>query len=109
MRRRSSARRPARSCVTVTICRAISAGGDATRGDNTSGEGDVDIRRAFRIGDELSKGLDGTGEWWRWGVGDTGDSGRLSIILGGGGVVIMGEECGLPSFSISACASSSYK
>jgi hypothetical protein len=59
---RSSARRPARSCVTAAICRAISVGGDSTRGDNTSGEGDVDIRRAFRIGDELSEELDGPGE-----------------------------------------------
>jgi hypothetical protein len=40
----------------------MSAGGDATRGDNTSGDGDVDKRRAFRIGDEVSDELDGTGE-----------------------------------------------
>ena len=61
--------------------------GDATRGDNTSGEGDVDIRRAFKIGDELLEESEGTR---RWGVGDTGDGG-ISL-GGGGGVDIMGEE-----------------
>jgi hypothetical protein len=60
----------------AAICRAMSAEGDATRDDNTSGEGDIDKRRAFRIGDELSEELDGTGERWRRGVENTGDGGR---------------------------------
>ena len=88
--RRSSERRPARSCVTVAICRAMSPGGEATRGDNTSGEGDVDIRRAFKIGDNLLEESEGAGEGRRWGVGDIGDGG-ISL-GGGGGVDIMGEE-----------------
>jgi len=67
--------------------------GDATRGDNTSGEGDVDIRRAFKIGEELLKESEGTDEGRRWGVGDTGDGISLGGDGGGrGGVDIMGEE-----------------
>ena len=84
----------------------MSAGGDATRGDNTSGEGDVDRRRGIKIGDELLES-EGTGEGRRWGVGDIGDGGIT--LGGGGGVIIMGEECGLLSFSSSARASSSYR
>lgn len=68
----------------------MSPGGEATRGDNTSGEGDVDIRRAFKIGDNLLEESEGAGEGRRWGVGDIGDGG--TSLGGGGGVDIMGEE-----------------
>ena len=55
-------------------------------------------------------GGDGIDEGRRWGVGDTGDGGRLSISLGGvGGVVITGEEYGIFSCSNLTCASSSYR
>lgn len=106
-RRRSSARRSARSRVTAIICRAMSVGGDGTRDGNTSGEGDGDKRRACKIGDELLEGDSIEGR--RWGVGDIGDVGRLSSLGGVGGVVITGEEYGIFSCSSSACASSSYK
>ena len=85
----------------------MSAGDDKTCGGNVSGEGDGDKRRACKMGDELSGG-DGIDEGRRWGVGDTGDGGRLSTSLGGvGGVVITGEEYGMFSCSSSTCASSS--
>ena len=85
----------------------MSVGGDGALGGNVRGEGDGDKRRACKIGDEPSGG-DGVDEGRRWGVGDTGDGGRLSTSLGGvGGVVITGEEYGVFSFSSSTCASSS--
>lgn len=87
----------------------MSAGGDGTRGGNVSGEGDGDKRRACKMGDELLGG-DDIDEGRRWGVGDTGDVGRLSTSLGGvGGVVITGEKYGTFSCSSSTCASSSYR
>jgi hypothetical protein len=87
----------------------MSVGGDGTRGGNAGGEGGGDKRCACNIGDELSGG-DGIDEGRRWGVGDTGDGGRLSTSLGGvGGVVITGEEYGTFSCSSSTCAPSSYK
>lgn len=86
----------------------MSAGGDGTRGGNVSGEGDGDKRRACKMGDELLG--DDIDEGRRWGVGDTGDGGRLRTSLGGvAGVVITGEEHGMFSCSSSTCASSSYR
>jgi len=88
----------------------MSVGGDATRDGNASGEGDKDKRRARKIGDELLEEGGGIDEGRRWGVGDTGDGGRLSTILGGvEGVVITDEECEIFSSSSSTCASSSCK
>lgn len=87
----------------------MSIGGDGSRGGSVRGEGDGDKRRACKIGDELL-GDDGIDEGRRWGVGDTGDGGRLSTSLGGvGGVVITGGEYGIFSCSSSTCASSSYR
>jgi hypothetical protein len=87
----------------------MSVGGDESRGGNASGEGDSDKRRACKIGGDLLGG-DGIDEERRWGVGDTGDGGRLSTSLGGvGGVVITGEEYEISSCSSSTCASSSYR
>jgi hypothetical protein len=87
----------------------MSVGGDGSRGGNVSGEGDGDKRRACNTRDELLGG-DGIDEGRRWGVGDTGDGGRLSTSLGGvGGVVITGEEYVIFSCSRSSCASSSYR
>jgi hypothetical protein len=87
----------------------MSAGGDGTRGGNVSGEGDGDKRRACKMGDKLLGG-DGIDEARRWGVGDTGDGGRLSASLGGvGGVVNTGGEGGIFPSSSSSCTSSSYR
>jgi hypothetical protein len=55
-------------------------------------------------------GGNGIDEGRRWGVGDTGDGGRLTTSFGGlGGVVITGEEYEIFSCSSSTCASSSYR
>ena len=87
----------------------MSVGGDGSRGGNARGEGDKDKRCACKIGDEPLVG-DGIDEGRRWGVGDTGDGGRLSTSLGGlGGVVITGEEYETSPCSSSTCASSSYR
>ena len=87
----------------------MSVGGDKTCDGNASGEEDGNIRQACKIGDEILGG-DGIEEGRRWGVGDTGEGGRLSTSLGGvGGVVIAGEEYGIFSCSSPTCAFSSYR
>ena len=48
---------------------SMSAGGNTTCGDNTSGEGDVDRWRGIEIGDEVLES-ENTGEGRHWGVGD---------------------------------------
>ena len=103
MRRCSSARRPARSCVTAAIWRARSSGGDATSADNGGGVKDLGEPRVLEVGYEFLAGRNGSGEGRRCGVGDSGDDARRRS--GGGDGVIAGIGLG----SRAACASSSCR